>query len=271
MFKKKLTHLIKKKNSLLCVGLDMDMEKIPRYLLREEDPLLIFNREIIEATRDVAVAYKTNIAFFEALGSNGWHLLEQTLSLLPQDTLVLADAKRADIGNSSRKYAETFFNTYPFDAVTVSPYMGLDSIEPFLQFSEKGIFVLCLTSNRGSRDFQYLATDGDPLYLTVARQVVSWDMDYGNCGLVVGATHPEDIGTVREAAPSLPFLIPGIGSQGGNLALAVQYGTDREGGCALINSSRSIIYASGGKDFAEAAAAAAQNYTRQINQYRAIT
>ncbi len=270
MFKDKLNQLIDKKNSLLCVGLDTDLERIPKFLLSENDPLLIFNREIIQATSDYTAAYKINIAFYEALGVAGWRLLEKTLKLLPGHTVLIADAKRADIGNTSRKYAETFFETYQFDAVTVSPYMGTDSLSPFLEFSDRGVFILCLTSNKGSQDFQYLNIDSEPLYLHVARKAALWNLEYGNCGLVAGATHPEDLSSIREIAPNLPLLIPGIGAQGGNLAMAVQFGTDENGRCALINSSRGIIYASDGPGFAEASKTAARELQNRINEMRQL-
>jgi orotidine-5'-phosphate decarboxylase len=270
MFKDRLNQLIEKKNSLLCVGLDPDIELIPKFLLRDRDPLFTFLKEIIEATSDTAIAYKPNIAFYETLGTPGWKLLEKILEIIPPDMLLIADAKRADIGNSSRKYAELFFQNYKFDAITVSPYLGQDSIIPFMDFEDRGIFVLCLTSNKGSQDFQYLNIDSEPLYLRIARKVSEWNLRSGNCGLVVGATHPEDMGSIREVAPELPFLIPGIGAQGGNLKIAVQFGTDAASGCALINASRSILYASPDVDFTMAAEEAANKLKDEINQNRKI-
>lgn len=270
MFKERLDNLITKKNSLLCVGLDSDLRKIPDFLLREEDPLFIFNREIIQATADFAIAYKPNIAFYESLGAPGWYLLEKTLDLIPSELLTIADAKRGDIGHSSQKYAELFFETYQFDAITVSPYMGYDSILPFLSYADRETFLLCLTSNSGSLDFQYLNVDSEPLYLKIARKAVEWNLQTGNCGLVVGATHPEDLGSIREVAPNLPFLIPGIGTQGGNLQMAVQYAYEVGGGAIIINVSRSILYASSQKDFANAARQAAQEIVRQINELRQL-
>jgi len=268
MFKNKLARLIQEKKSLLCIGLDADIDRIPKFLLKEKDPLLIFNRDIVQATKDIAVAYKPNIAFYESLGYSGWQLLERTLELIPSDCLTIADAKRGDIGNTSRKYAEIFFQKYKFDAITVSPYMGFDSILSFLEFEDRGVFVLCLTSNKGSSNFQYLNIDSEPLYLKVAHRVLQWDLEYGNCGLVVGATHPEDLGSIRDVAMGLPFLIPGIGAQGGNLQMAVQYGTDKQGNCALISASRSIIYASTEADFATVARESAQNLNITINRIR---
>ncbi len=268
MFKETLSQLVAKKNSLLCIGLDSEIDRLPPSLLSTEDPLYIFNQKIIEATRDIAVAYKFNIAFYESLGIPGWELLKKTLDLIDRNVLVIADAKRGDIGNSSRKYAETFFNVFNFHAVTVSPYMGYDSVLPFLEYHDKCIFVLCLTSNEGALDFQYLNVGEEPLFLKVARKVNEWNLQYGNCGLVVGATHPEDILSVREAAPTLPFLIPGIGFQGGNLYYSVRYGTDAQQEMALIHSSRTIIYASSGEDFAERAREEAIRLRDEINRIR---
>ncbi len=268
LFKKRLENLIKKKRSLLCLGLDCDLEKIPRFLLQDKDPLLHFNREIIGATREYVIAYKLNVAFYESLGLSGWRLFEKTLELIPADTLVIADAKRGDIGNTSRKYAELYFHFYRCDAITVSPYLGYDSIQPFLEFDDRGIFTLCLTSNPGSLDFQYLTVENEPLYLKIARKVSEWNLDYGNCGLVVGATHPEDMGSIREVASQLPFLIPGIGAQGGNLQMAIQYGTDESGGNALINVSRSILYASSEKNFGEVAHQMTVKLNNEIDRFR---
>ena len=270
MLQEKLSRIIEKKQSLLCVGLDPDIEKIPEFLRREANPLETFNREIISATADFAAAFKPNIAFYESLGTAGWHLLEKTLERIPPDVLTIADAKRADIGNTSRKYAETFFQTFQFDAITVSPYMGLDSILPFLEFKDRGVFILCLTSNKGARDFQYLETEGQPLYLHVAKKVVSWNQSYGNCGLVVGATHSGEINRIRQLAKKLAFLIPGVGAQGGVLEKAVIYGTDEDGGMALFNVSRGILYASPKKDFAIVANRKARELRDQINTYRSI-
>ncbi len=266
MFNARLNQLISAKNSLLCIGLDPDPAKLPECLRKESSPVLKFNREIIAATHREAAAFKLNIAFFEALGGEGWRILEKTLEFLPPDVIIIADAKRGDIGNSSRKYAQTFLQTYDFDAATVSPYMGSDSVAPFLENPAKGAFVLCLTSNAGSGDFQLLETEGEPLYCKVARAAARWNKGRGNCGLVVGATHPELIGRVRSLAPDLPLLIPGVGAQGGNLEAAVLAGTNNSGTGALINSSRGIIYAGNGPDFAEKALQSAQELRRKIGK-----
>ncbi len=266
MFFPKLDELCKQKKSLLCIGLDIDMERIPPFLLTELDPLFRFNREIVEATHDCAVAYKLNIAFYESLGIPGWDLLERTLAIIPQNVMVIADAKRGDIGNSSRKYAETFFKTYQFDAITVNPYMGFDALQPFFEFEDRGVYVLGLTSNSGALDFQYLKVENDmPLYLKVTEKVMEWNFVYGNLGLVVGGTHANEVEEIRTMAPQLPFLVPGIGAQGGNLELAVKYATGEDGRGALFNASRSIIYASSGHDFAEVAHDRARHLKEQIN------
>lgn len=265
MFNSRLNDLIQKKKSLVCVGLDTDIEKIPSFLLPELDPLYLFNKAIIEATHEYAVAFKMNIAFYESLGLPGWDLLERTLAMIPENVLLIADAKRADIENTGRKYAETYFKTYNFDAMTVNPYMGMDSVTPFLEYEQKGVFILCLTSNPGSTDFQYLKVDDEPLFLKVAQKIVEWNFLYGNCGLVVGGTHPNEVKAVRDLAPSFPFLVPGIGAQGGNLEKVVEYATDAKGLSALFNASRTILYASSGQDFAEVAREKAKQLRDQIN------
>ena len=266
-FNQRLAETISKKNSLLCVGLDPDLRRLPDHLRHEANAILLFCREIIAATKASAAAFKINFAFFEAEGSAGWEMLEQLAAELPADVVKIADAKRADIGNTSERYAHAILNRLDFDAVTVNPYLGKDSVEPFLQWPAKGAFVLCLTSNPGSVDFQQIKSQGEPLYKTVAKQVMAWNKN-NNCGLVVGATHPSDLQNVRELTPGLPFLIPGVGAQGGGLETAVKLGTDTAGGGALINSSRGIIYKSSGTDFAEAAALQAQRLSRKINQVR---
>ncbi|RMI19509.1 MAG: orotidine-5'-phosphate decarboxylase, partial [Calditrichaeota bacterium] len=253
MFVDTLNEQIKQKRSLLCVGLDSDIRRIPNILLSEVDPLYSFNRAIIEATHDLVLGYKLNLAFYESLGIPGWELLERTLSIIPRDCLVIADAKRGDIENTSQKYAETYFKTYNFDAVTVSPFMGTDSVKPFLEYEHKGVFILCLTSNPGSADFQMLNCDDQPLYVRIAEKALEWNFLYGNCGLVVGGTHTNEMQQIREVAPTLPFLIPGIGAQGGNLELVIKYATDANGFSTVINVSRSVIYASRDMDFAEVA------------------
>ncbi|MEE9904192.1 orotidine-5'-phosphate decarboxylase [Chlorobium sp.] len=237
--------------SLLCVGLDSDPEKIPEVFRGCSDPVPAFNRSVIRATKDYAAAYKVNTAFYEASGVQGLLDMEKTLVEIPRECLSIADAKRADIGNTSRKYAQAFFEHWPFDAVTVAPYMGFDSLEPFFAYTDKLVFVLCLTSNAGSQDFEeQLMLDGRPLYEVVLEHVAGWQQS-GNAGVVVGATKTGRLGDLRRKAPGLFFLIPGVGAQGGSLDDAVREGADSKGESALINVSRSIIYPSGSFRFVE--------------------
>ncbi len=266
-FSDRLGEIIQKKNSMLCVGLDSDMQKLPPFLGKNEGSLLAFNRAIIDATAPFAAAFKINLAFYEALGVQGWRVLEQTFEMLPDDVVAIADAKRGDIGNTAQQYARALFDGLKADAVTVSPYMGYDSIEPFLNDPEKGVFVLCLTSNSGRRDFQFFSDGTVRLYERVALKVNEWN-ERGNCGLVVGASQPEELATVRRLVPELPLLIPGIGAQGGDLEAAVAAACVGRAP-VIFNSSRAVIYASSGPDFAEAAAAAAQLTRDQLNTAKA--
>lgn len=266
-FTERLRTTQRKRNSLLCVGLDTDVRKIPRSLRGSPNPVLDFNRRIIRATRDLVCAYKINLAFYEAMGRRGWQTLQRTLSHIPDDVVTIGDAKRGDIGNSSKLYAHALFEEYGFSACTVNPYMGMDSVAPFLQNGSRGTFILALTSNPGATDFQHLKIRGAPLYEHVIRAVQRWNTKL-NCGLVVGATHPKDLRRIRARAPHMPFLIPGVGAQGGDLKLAVRYGCDTCGELAVINSSRGILYASDGIDFAEAARTAAATMRDEINTHR---
>lgn len=251
-FLQKLDGITEQNNSLVCVGLDVEMERLPQFLRKEASPVLHFSTALIEATADLVCAYKINIAFFEAMGIEGLKTFREILKSIPSDVIKIIDAKRGDIGNTARMYAQSCFGYYQGDAVTASPYLGRDSLQPFLDYEDRCTFVLCLTSNPGSRDFQYL-TDGDkPLYQKVAESVTSWN-EKGNCGLVVGATHPEELAAVRRIAPQLPLLIPGIGAQGGDVEKTIRFGTSADGKRAIINSSRGIIYASSGEDFAQTA------------------
>ncbi len=254
-------------NSLLCIGLDTDINSIPRFLHTHVDPVFEFNRRIIEATKDLVCAYKLNLAFYEALGENTWYTVHQTLAAIPEELLTIGDAKRGDIGNSSEMYAKLLMHDYEFTATTIHPYMGFDSIVPFLKNPAQGVFVLAVTSNPGARDFQYLPVRGKPLYEQIIRKVRTWNAKK-NCGLVVGATRPKEIRRVRTLAPDLPLLIPGVGAQGGDLKAAVRYGCDAKGELALVNLSRSILYASHGEDFAAAARASATAIRDDINRYR---
>lgn len=256
MNRKELFGIIKKKKSFLCIGLDTDIKKIPEHILEYDDPLFEFNKQIIDATHDLAVAYKPNIAFYEVMGPKGWESLQKTVDHIRKTTkeiLIIADAKRGDIGNTSAMYAKTFFETYDFDAVTLAPYMGLDTVSPFLEYDGKWSIVLALTSNKSASDFQYL-TDKDKneaLYETVLKTGQIW----GNSDqimFVVGATKAESLRAIRNIAPDNFLLVPGVGAQGGSLAEVAKYGMNDHCGL-LVNSSRGIIYASNDKGFAEAA------------------
>lgn len=266
-FLSKLRTTQRRQNSLLCIGLDPSRELLPRHLRSRASGVFEFNRSIIEATSDLVCAYKLNLAFYEALGANGWKNLRQTLSAIPSNVLTIGDGKRGDIGNTAEHYAQALFDELSFDAVTVNPYMGFDSLAPFLQRDEKGTFLLALTSNAGSKDFQRLVARGRPLYEHVVRKAKVWNKKK-NIGLVAGATHPTELKRIRTIAPDLPILIPGIGKQGGDLRSAIRYGCDRNGELALINASRSIIFASGRKDFAEAARREAIKLSNEISYHR---
>lgn len=252
MDKAKLISEIKSKKSFLCVGLDTDMDLIPKHLLDTEDPIFEFNKAIIDATKDYCVAYKPNIAFYECHGPKGWESLKKTLDYIPKDKFTIADAKRGDIGNTSRYYAKTFFEYMDFDAVTIAPYMGEDSITPFLEYKDKWVIVLALTSNKGALDFQFMTDlNGEKLYERVLKKTAKWG---GSDQLmyVVGATRSESIKSVRKIVPNHFFLVPGIGAQGGSLVDTAKYGWNEDCGL-LVNASRSILYASEGEDFAEKA------------------
>jgi len=263
-FMEKLIAASQKNNSLLCVGLDPD----PR-LMPDNVGVFKFNKAIIDATADLVCAYKPNFAFYEALGNEGLDALKQTVKHIPGNIPVIGDAKRGDIGNTAKAYAKTIFSDFNFDATTVNPYLGFDSLEPFIQYPDKGIFILCRTSNAGAVDFQSLRCieHNRPLFEVVAIKASEWNI-HGNIGLVVGATYPEELKLIRQNHPDMPLLIPGIGAQGGDLELTIRYGVNAQGEGAIINSSRQIIYASREKDFAEAARKAASEMREQINQYR---
>ena len=249
--------MIRDRQSFLCVGLDTDLQRIPKFMLAYKDPLFEFNKLIIEATSDLCVAYKPNLAFYEMYGVKGLQSLERTMALIKKDRhFTIADAKRGDIGNTSSYYARAFFESFGFDAVTVAPYMGRDSVEPFLQYEGKWVILLALTSNPGSADFQQSRLDsGELLHEKVIRESQHWGHP-GNLMYVVGATHGADIQRVRKLAPEHFFLVPGIGAQGGDLDVVSEAGINAHTGL-LVNASRSILYASNGEDFAEKARAAA--------------
>lgn len=256
---------IKIKQSYLCVGLDTDITKLPDGITKDAAGILQFNKEIIDATKDFAVSYKINTAFYEQLGSEGWRVLEKTRELIPSNILSIADAKRGDIGNTSTMYAKAFFETMDFDALTVAPYMGLDSVEPFLKFDNKITIVLGLTSNTGSLDFQTNERYDPPLYKTVLERVSTWG-SMKNLMFVVGATKAKALQEIRAIVPDHFLLIPGVGAQGGSATEVCQNGANQNGGL-LINSSRGIIYASSGTDFAEAARAKAQELAAETSPF----
>ncbi len=268
-FTEKILTACRNQKSLVCVGLDTELSKIPEFFKKSDDPIFEFNKAIIDATTPFVAAYKPNLAFYEALGTKGLIALEKTVHYIPEGIIKIADAKRGDIGNTSRLYAKAFFEYFKFDAITISPYLGADSIAPFIEDESKGVFILCLTSNPGSKDFQYFSNGEQTLYKEVAQKINTWNVKK-NCGLVIGATHPGELKELREMVPDLPVLIPGIGAQGGDLELSVTYGTDKNGELALFNSSRGIIYKSIGEDFAQAAAKEAEILQSAINHIRKI-
>lgn len=264
-FTEKLITASRRNRSLLCIGLDPDPKLMP-----DKIGIFEFNKTIIDATFDLVCAYKPNFAFYEALGSEGLDTLKRTVDYMPEDIPIIGDAKRGDIGNTAKAYARAIFETFNFDAATVNPYLGFDSIEPFIQYQDKGVFILCRTSNAGALDFQSLHCQAEsgyrPLFELVALKASQWNT-HGNIGLVIGATYPEEIRLIRNSHPDMPLLIPGIGAQKGELASAVRYGVDSKGEKAIINSSRQIIYASREKDFAQAARRVASELRDQINYY----
>ena len=265
-FNEKLTNTSEQNNSLLCIGLDPNPELMPRKV-----DVVKFNKAIIDATSDLVCAYKLNFAFYEAL-DDGMDALKRTIRYIPNDIPVIGDAKRGDIGNTAQAYAKAIFSNLGFDATTVNPYLGYDSVEPFIEYWDRGVFILCRTSNPSAVDFQSLHFETErrrlPLFEIVALRAAQWNK-HGNIGLVVGATYPEELKLVRQNHPDMLILIPGIGAQGGDLASAVRYGVNAWGRRAILSSSRQIIYASGEKDFAEAARRVAADLREQINVYRA--
>lgn len=293
MTRKQLIEQIKQKRSYLCVGLDTDITKIPRHLQAHPDAVFEFNRQIIDATKDLCVSYKLNTAFYEAMGLKGWEAMQRTVNYIPNEHFIIADAKRGDIGNTSSQYARAFFETLNFDAITVAPYMGEDSVKPFLEFENKWAIVLGLTSNPGSKDFEQLKvvgqatnnsdeatnngdeatnngnkagnTEGGYLYESVLEKVSAWG-NPGNLMFVVGATKASDLAGIRKIIPDHFLLVPGVGFQGGSLKEVSQYGMNADCGL-LVNASRAIIYASEKEDFAAEARAIAQQYQAEMAGY----
>lgn len=249
--------------SPLCIGLDLDWRQVPASLGKAANPVLEFNRRIIDATSDLCVAYKPNLAFYEAFGVKGLEALEETLKSIPEGVLTIGDAKRGDIGNTAERYAYTMLDLLGFDAVTVNPYMGLDTMEPYFAYPGRCVFVLALTSNPGSQDFETLVADGKPLYQHVIDRCLERFGDTGRLGFVVGATHPDDLASIRQhVGPEIPLLVPGLGTQGGELEKTVRA---NNGGVAFYNVSRAIIRAGEGEDFAERAREAAARFAEQLN------
>lgn len=275
MTRQELFENIRRKRSFLCVGLDTDIKKIPAHILSDADPIFTFNKAIIDATADLCIAYKPNLAFYESIGTDGWTAFEKTVKYIKEnypDQFIIADAKRGDIGNTSQMYARTFFEHIGVDAVTVAPYMGEDSVKPFLGYDGKWVILLALTSNKGSFDFQLTEDkDGEKLFEKVIRVSQTWAGD-DSMMYVVGATQGERFADIRKVAPTSFLLVPGVGAQGGSLADVAKYGMTPDCGL-IVNSSRAIIYASSGTDFAEAAtkaATAVQNEMEQILKTAAI-
>lgn len=270
-FRSKLDNIVGKNNSLLCVGLDSDIDKIPQFIVQGEHPQSTFNKKIIDATYDYVCAYKPNTAFYESRGKAGIEALKMTCEYLHEkypDVVLILDAKRADIGNTNEGYAKFAFDYLGADAITLHPYLGKEALKPFLDREDKGLFILCRTSNSGAGELQDLKFDGKPLYQILAEKVVK-DWNYnGNCGLVVGATYPSELEIVRRIVKDLPLLIPGIGAQGGDTEKTVKAGVDSNGQNAIINSSRGIIFASAGNDFAQIARIEAEKLREEINKYR---
>ena len=266
MNRTQLIQQISSKQSYLCVGLDTDITKIPLHLQSNAHATTQFNKAIIDATKNYCIAYKINTAFYEVHGEKGWQALEETLAYIPSTHFKIADAKRGDIGNTSAQYAKTFFETYNFDAVTVAPYMGEDSIRPFLDYENKFTIVLGLTSNKGANDFEYLKTNNNKFfYEEVIEKISTWATP-DNLMFVVGATQTKELQNIRKIIPENFLLIPGVGAQGGSLKEVSENGMNKDCGL-LVNASRAVIYASVEQDFAEAAAMAAKNYQHEMKNY----
>ena len=268
MNREALIEQIRAKRSVLCVGLDTDLEKIPAHLLHEEDPVFTFNKAIIDATAASTVAYKPNIAFYESMGVKGWQSLEKTIQYLDEkypEIFTIADAKRGDIGNTSKMYAKAFFENMNFDSVTVAPYMGEDSVTPFLEFPNKWVILLGLTSNKGAFDFQFIENaEGEALFESVVKKAQEW-ATADQLMFVLGATKTEHLARLRAIAPDHFFLIPGVGAQGGSLEEVLKQATNKDFG-VLVNSTRGIIYQSNGLDFAQAAGSAARTLQQEMER-----
>lgn len=265
MTREQLITQIKAKQSYLCVGLDTEEAKLPICLKQDKEPVLTFNKAIIDATREYCVSYKINTAFYEAMGAKGWELMEKTIQYIGKEHLIIADAKRGDIGNTSTQYARAFFETLPCDAITVAPYMGEDSVKPFLQFPGKWAIVLGLTSNPGAQDFELQPSGDELLYEKVIRTVAGWGTT-SNLMFVVGATQSSSFAAIRKSVPDHFLLVPGVGTQGGSLREISSIAMNKDIGL-LVNVSRAILYVSGDKDYAIQAGLAAKGYQQEMAQY----
>ncbi len=268
-FTARLQAAARRQNSLVCVGLDPEPERIPAHLRGLDQPILAFNQRIIDATAEFACCFKPQFAHYAAIGAEDELLATiRYIHARHPGLPVILDSKRSDIGSTAAKYAQESFGRFEADAVTVNPYLGFDSVEPFLKWSDRGVILLCRTSNPGARDFQDLTCDGRPLYMHVAERVATQWNAGGQCMLVVGATYPKELAEIRAAVGGLPFLVPGVGAQGGDVGAAVRAGRTGDGFGVVLNSSRGILYAGSGEDFADAARAAARALRDEINQHR---
>ncbi|KYK20077.1 hypothetical protein AYK24_04125 [Thermoplasmatales archaeon SG8-52-4] len=270
-FNEKLQKIVRKNNSILCIGLDLDKEKMPKFLFeKNKNPYFEFNKSIIDATHDLVCAYKLNLAFYEALGKKGFELIEKTVKYIPKEIVIILDGKRNDISNTAGKYAKSLFEILNADAITINPYLGIDGVKPFLDYKDRCSFILCRTSNPSAGNFQDLKSNNIPLYQYVAKKIKEWNC-YENCGAVVGATYPEELRVIRRIlGEDIPILIPGVGKQGGDIEKTVKLGTNSKGEMAIINSSRGIIFAGKDKNFAEESKKVAIYNNEIINSIRSI-
>lgn len=265
IFREKFDAAVAQNNSFVCVGLDPDPSKLPDHIKGTPSPVTTFLKEIVSATKDIACTYKPNFAFYGSQGIAGWEALQETIKVIPDHIPILLDFKAGDIGNTATQYAKMAYEQLGVDAITVNPLMGTDAIEPFVAYKNGCAFLLCLTSNPGSADVFRLKTDQGTIFEILAQKSIGWNQT-GPCGLVVGATHPDDLQKIRKIATDLPILLPGVGAQGAETDAIVQNGLDPNGGGILVNASRSILYASNGEDFADAARQAAEALRQTLNQ-----
>lgn len=271
-FKERLLSAARRNRSLLCIGLDFEMDYVPAKVREGDYPILTFNQAIVEATADLVCAYKPNIAFYEKHAERGITSLRKTIELIPEEIPVILDCKRGDVGTTAKAYAETYFDDLGVDAVTLNPYLGSDSIEPFTNYEDRGVFILCRSTNGGAADFQDLPVNGSPLYELVAKKAVTAWNQQDNIGLIAPSTNPRSLQAIRRiAGPTTPLLIPGIGAQGGKVGDAVRYGANLRGEMAVLSASRSVTYASQGDDFAQRAREAALKIREDANEARNVS